>query len=264
MRWIIGDIHGMLRPLQTVLNEVSQRDPWAHLLFVGDYVNRGPDSRGVIELLLALKNAHFVRGNHDDVLDMILHGTSYVVHPAAPDPVSAFCWFMEHGLADTFTSYGIDHAALEHARHRPSPDRIKRFGEAVPARHRTFIRRLLPLVEHDDLFVAHGMWGADEPDTGIPHALASHAILRNRILWGRFGLEIGQKKRWRRTGYFGHTPVQALPPNVRGDDPTPVRGPGIVMVDTGAAVSPDGRLTAVCAENGAVVQAERDGTLVRG
>jgi len=262
MRWIIGDIHGMLRPLQTVLAEVNRRDPWAHLLFVGDYVNRGPDSNGVIELLLTLKNAHFIRGNHDDIFDMILHGSCYVTHPAAPDPVNAFCWFIEHGLADTFTSYGIDYAELEHARHRPSPERIKRFGDAVPAKHKTFIRRLQPVIEHDDLFVAHGMWGADEPDTSLSQVLGVHPILRNQLLWGRFGLEISQKKRWKRTGYFGHTPVQALPPNVRGEEPTPARGPSIVMVDTGAAVSPDGRLSAVCAESGAVVQAERNGSLV--
>src|SRR5688572_12870690 len=140
MRWIIGDIHGMLRPLQTVLGVVVRRDPWAHLLFVGDYVNRGPDSRGVIELLLSLKNAHFVRGNHDDLLDMILHGSCYAPHPSASDPVSAFCWFMEHGLADTFQSYGFDYAELEHARHKPTREAVKRFGEAVPPKHRTFIR----------------------------------------------------------------------------------------------------------------------------
>ncbi len=77
MRWIIGDIHGMLRPLQGLLREVARRDPWAHLLFVGDYVNRGPDARGVIEQLVTLRNAHYLRGNHDDVFDLILHGTCY-------------------------------------------------------------------------------------------------------------------------------------------------------------------------------------------
>jgi hypothetical protein len=169
---------------------------------------------------------------------------------------------MEYGLAETFVSYGIDYAELELVRQRPTADLIKRVGESVPPRHRTFIRRLLPVIEHDDLFVAHGMWGADEPDAALAQSLAAQAMLRNRVLWGRFGLEIAQKKRWKRTGYFGHTPVQALPPNLRGDEPTPVRGPNIVMVDTGAAVSQDGRLSAVCAETGAVVQAERDGTLV--
>jgi serine/threonine protein phosphatase 1 len=262
MRWIIGDIHGMLRPLEALVRAVERIDSQRQLLFVGDYVNRGPDSNGVIELLLSLKNAHFVRGNHDDILDMVLHGSSYVTHPSAPDPVSAFCWFMEHGLAETFTSYGIDYAELEFIRHRPTPDLIRRVGESVPARHRTFIRRLPPVIEHEDLFVAHGVWGADEPDTSLAQALASGPMLRNELLWGRFGPEIGRKKRWKRTGYFGHTPVQALPANLRNHDPTPVRGPNMMMVDTGAAVSPDGRLTAVCAENGAVVQAERNGTLV--
>src|SRR3982751_2009409 len=108
MRWIIGDIHGMLRPLEALVAAIDKADAERQLLFVGDYVNRGPDSKGVIELLLTLKNAHFVRGNHDDIFDMVIHGTSYVNHPSAPDPVSAFCWFMEYGLADTFMSYGLD------------------------------------------------------------------------------------------------------------------------------------------------------------
>jgi serine/threonine protein phosphatase 1 len=261
MRWIIGDIHGMLRPLRALLGEIARRDPWAHLLFVGDYVNRGPDSRGVIEMLLSLRNAHFVRGNHDDLLDLVLHGSCYAPQPSAPDPISAFRWFMEHGLAETFQSYGLDAAELEHARHEPTPEAIRRFGEAVPPKHRAFIRRLAPVIEHDDLFVAHGVWGADESDESLAHALAANPALRTRLLWGRFGHEIAAKKRWKRTGYFGHTPVQALPADLRNGDAAPVRGPHLVMVDTGAAVSPNGRLTAVCAETGAAVQAERDGTL---
>jgi hypothetical protein len=56
--------------------------------------------------------------------------------------------------------------------------------------------------------------------------------------------------------------VQALPANVRTADGMPVRGPNMVMVDTGAAVSPEGRMTAVCAETGAVVQADRRAKLI--
>ena len=44
MRWVVGDIHGMLRPLRALVDAVTQRDAAARLLFVGDYVNRGPDS----------------------------------------------------------------------------------------------------------------------------------------------------------------------------------------------------------------------------
>ena len=72
MRWIIGDVHGMLKPLEAIVNEIHRTDPRAWLYFVGDYVNRGPESRGVVDLLLTLQNAKFIRGNHDDLLDQIL------------------------------------------------------------------------------------------------------------------------------------------------------------------------------------------------
>ena len=265
MRWIIGDIHGMLRPLEALLRELARRDPWAHLLFVGDYVNRGPNSRGVLELLSTLRNAHFVRGNHDDIFDLVLHGSCYVTNPTAPDPVSAFVWFMNHGLDNTFGSYGIDYAELEYAKTHPSSERIKRFAEAVPEKHRRFIRKLLPVIEHDDLFVAHGQWDINEPDAGpgITERLAADPRHRARILWGRYAKEIPQKKRWKRTGYFGHSPVESYPESLRpGGANVPIKGPNIVLLDTGAAVSASGRLSAVCAESGEIVQAERNGTLV--
>src|SRR5579884_585200 len=100
MRWIVGDIHGMLRPLDALVTAVGSRDPGAHLIFVGDYVNRGPDSRRVIDLLLTLPRATFLRGNHDDVFDLILHGDCYMCHPDGPNPVAAFAWFMQHGRSE--------------------------------------------------------------------------------------------------------------------------------------------------------------------
>lgn len=67
MRLVIGDIHGCLRSLETMLEVVS---PTTEDLVVtlGDYVDRGPDSKGVIERLLRLKETHdFVHlmGNHE-------------------------------------------------------------------------------------------------------------------------------------------------------------------------------------------------------
>src|SRR2546421_9431211 len=99
MRWVIGDVHGMLRPLRALVSEIETRDSsLPEFWFVGDYVNRGPESRGVIDFLLGLKRARFCRGNHDDVLDMILNGESYCQHPDAQNPVAAFMWFIHFGL----------------------------------------------------------------------------------------------------------------------------------------------------------------------
>jgi serine/threonine protein phosphatase 1 len=63
----IGDIHGCRTALETLISFVNPTSD-DQFIFLGDYVNRGPDSRGVIEFLLNLKNSHrcvFLRGNHE-------------------------------------------------------------------------------------------------------------------------------------------------------------------------------------------------------
>ena len=62
----IGDIHGCLRALDALLDSLDLHDD--ELVFLGDYVDRGPDSRGVLERLLELSarpGTTFLRGNHD-------------------------------------------------------------------------------------------------------------------------------------------------------------------------------------------------------
>ncbi|KAI5464088.1 Metallo-dependent phosphatase-like protein [Mariannaea sp. PMI_226] len=62
---VIGDIHGMLEPLNELLKK-SQFDPEKdHVISVGDMINKGPDSAKVVERLMEL-NATAVRGNHED------------------------------------------------------------------------------------------------------------------------------------------------------------------------------------------------------
>jgi len=265
MRWVIGDIHGMYAALQGLVEAVARQDGAARFLFVGDYVNRGPDSRKVIELLLALPGAAFVRGNHDDVFDLVLSGTCYDAHSAAPDPVSAFGWFMNHGLANTFTSYDVDYAHLESVERAPTPQRLRELASAVPERHRRFIRNLPPVIEEPDLFVAHAMWGPDDRDDapGIGAALQSDKRLRHQILWGRYPHhDIRRPKRWARTGYFGHTPVETYGPLVHRGRNVPLRGPKLVLLDTAVALSPGGRLSAFCVETTELVQTDRRGTVV--
>ena len=62
-----GDIHGATANLDALLAAVAPTpDDW--LIFLGDYVDRGPDSKGVLDRLIALKATHRVvclRGNHE-------------------------------------------------------------------------------------------------------------------------------------------------------------------------------------------------------
>jgi hypothetical protein len=257
MRWVIGDVHGMRLALEALLNAIAKRDPLPKLIFAGDFVNRGPDSQGVIKLLLTLNNASFVRGNHDDILDIILHGKGFCDHPTTIQPVAAFHWFMQHGLAETLVSYGADAADLEYAAEYPTEDRVHEAVSVIPESHREFVRNLPPLYEDDDVFVAHAMWDADDSDDDIAGRLAKKSgEARFKVLWGRFADDdIERSKSWRRTGYFGHTPVQTY----RGGSVEPLRGPNIFLLDTGAALSVTGRLSAVCVETGECVQVHRNG-----
>ncbi|KAL4893640.1 Metallo-dependent phosphatase-like protein [Aspergillus ambiguus] len=67
---IVGDVHGMRKSLEALLDRVSfDKDNGDHLILVGDITNKGPDSSGVVDLAIRL-GASAVRGNHDNaVLD---------------------------------------------------------------------------------------------------------------------------------------------------------------------------------------------------
>ncbi|KNB06233.1 hypothetical protein FOXG_07010 [Fusarium oxysporum f. sp. lycopersici 4287] len=62
---VIGDLHGMIDPLNTLLEETGFDGTRDHIVSVGDMVNKGPDSAGVVKRLMDL-NASAVRGNHED------------------------------------------------------------------------------------------------------------------------------------------------------------------------------------------------------
>ena len=90
MRWVVGDIHGMRIPLAALLDAVRRLDGDARFYFVGDYVNRGSESRQVVDLLMSMTDARFIRGNHDDVFDQVLHGQAYTGETGESQRLAAF------------------------------------------------------------------------------------------------------------------------------------------------------------------------------
>ena len=66
----IGDIHGCVGTLEALMGRLAPTDG-DELVFVGDYVDRGPDSKGVLDYLIALAETHrctFLRGNHEALM----------------------------------------------------------------------------------------------------------------------------------------------------------------------------------------------------
>lgn len=70
---VIGDVHGKLRLLNRLLTEIEYRPKEDRLVFIGDLVDRGEDSRGVVARALALKKeapdtVTVIRGNHEEMM----------------------------------------------------------------------------------------------------------------------------------------------------------------------------------------------------
>jgi len=130
----IGDIHGCTKAVSALIDaiEPNQEDL---LVFLGDYVDRGPDSRGTIDFLLSLENSHktvFLRGNHEIMFSgCISEGI---------DPIR---WFQMGGLV-TLISYG---------------GRL----QDVPANHLDFMARCLPYYENDNHFFVHANYLPELP-----------------------------------------------------------------------------------------------------
>lgn len=268
MRWVIGDVHGMLRQLQTLVNEVRKRDIYAELIFVGDFVNRGPDSKGVIDYLIGLKNARFVRGNHDDVLDLILSDEWKAGENGAFDPLAACVWFLDHGLDRTLMSYGVEYTELEIERERRTKRLLEMVRSAVPRAHKKFIHNLPLLIAEDDLFVSHAWWPGEVDNSPVNAAsLVSDPAFCHRVLWHRWQIrEITERKAWKRRAFFGHTPVVNYAPQHRDgglDVMRPVRGHMMTLIDTACVIDKDGRLTAMCVDHDAVVQVDRMAKVVK-
>lgn len=141
---VVGDVHGTPPLLEKALADIGERT--GTVVFVGDYINRGPDSREVIELLLAYASSRdgviFLRGNHEDALLRFLQtGT-----PEA---------FLRHGGLLTIKSYlGA----------RVGPDPIRQFCERYPPRHRRFLEETRLFYETEDVLVSHCGLNPESPE----------------------------------------------------------------------------------------------------
>ncbi len=149
--YAVGDIHGRIDLLNRLLAMI-EADATAHphkekkLIFLGDYVDRGIDSRAVIERLTQGfaegLTPIFLRGNHDDMMMDYLKGRMAVA-PA---------WLNLGGVA-TLASYGL-HAFAGHAKSE-TKEFAKTFAEKVPEHHRAFLDNTVYHVSYGDYYFVH-------------------------------------------------------------------------------------------------------------
>jgi serine/threonine protein phosphatase 1 len=127
----IGDIHGCNTALVTLLEKV-QPSVGDKIIFLGDYIDRGPTSREVIETLLALTKTCspiFVRGNHEV---MILEAVS--------DPLKDNLW-QSYGGLETLYSYGANYRSD--------------WASIIPKEHWEFFEKTVKFAETDACIFVH-------------------------------------------------------------------------------------------------------------
>ena len=219
--YAVGDVHGridLLEPLiEKILNDALRSQPegsaQAEVVFLGDVIDRGPDTVGVLELLIAIESwpelkPIFLIGNHEQMLLAFLK-----------DPLANKRW-LRFGGYETLVSYNVDVSGDLF-----DPQTLVRLAadlSAVMGPHVDLLNRFVLSHKNGNLFFVHA--GAD-PTKSVDEQSET------TMIWGAKT----EDTRTRRDGMWvvhGHTVVEQ--PLVRG---------GRISIDTGAYLS--GALTAL-------------------
>lgn len=215
----IGDIHGRADLLEQTIEKIDAHlrnypSPRSIRVFLGDYVDRGPKSRDVLDTLINIgrcSEAIFLQGNHETfLLDVLLN------------PAILPTWKTFGGL-ETLNSYGVS------SRLNPdiagSLEVVDSFIQKLPAEHVQFLKTLSQSFSFGDIFFAHA---------GVRPGIGLAAQRATDLMWIRDEF-LEHNQLFEKLIVHGHTPVKA--PEVR---------PNRINIDTGAYAT--GRLTCVCFE----------------
>jgi serine/threonine protein phosphatase 1 len=218
--YVIGDIHGRLdlldRMIDVIRSDVEEHGAEALTVTLGDYIDRGPNSRGVLDRLasnpfptpyIALK------GNHEALLEAFL-----------ADPAVAKHWRAVGG-AETLHSYGVPASGIMFERNYA--EAAERLRDALPQEHMRFLLSMKTWLSHGRYFLCHA---------GIRPGVPLERQEEEDLLWIR-GDFLTTKIDFGKIVVHGHTP--RLEPEVL---------PNRINVDTGAFAT--GRLTCVVLDGG--------------
>ncbi|MFN1833753.1 metallophosphoesterase family protein [Balneola sp. MJW-20] len=174
----IGDVHGCINSLISLIDSLrGEITDSTYLVFLGDYVDRGPESKSVIDYLLKLRDEFqciFIRGNHDQMLLDAFDNDQWAL-------------WLQNGGAETLESYGLD------------------IGEKdFPQEHLDFLRQTRLYWDTPEFLFVHG--GID-PDKTVSEVLETVQDKRS-FMWERSHIN-QEYNEWEKTVVFGHTPVKS-------------------------------------------------------
>ncbi|MCJ9730360.1 metallophosphoesterase family protein [Bradyrhizobium sp. PRIMUS42] len=205
--YAIGDVHGradLLQSLLTVIDaDLARSAPGRAIqVFLGDYVDRGPDSRAVLDLLIERSKSHetvCLKGNHEVFLLEVLK-----------DPARLQEWRHYGGLL-TLVSYGVTPTMNPSAEQQV--ELIEGLKRALPPEHLAFLKQLPSSFTCGDFFFVHA---------GVKPGVALERQKDEDLLWIREEF-LASEERFGKYIVHGHTPVSV--PDIR---------PNRINIDTGA------------------------------
>jgi serine/threonine protein phosphatase 1 len=148
--YVVGDVHGRLDLVEDLLAKIHaelQHRPAAKtlLVFVGDLIDRGPQSAQVIERLRTYRRPGirpvFLLGNHEEVLLRILNGDVQLI--------TKWRWF---GGSECLRSYGVDPEALGRL---SDADALAAVRSAIPTEHIRFLESFADSCRFGDYLFVH-------------------------------------------------------------------------------------------------------------
>ena len=221
--YVIGDIHGRADLLDRmsagIARDLNSRPiDDALTVTLGDYIDRGPDSRGVLDRLARNPFATdyvALRGNHEALLETFLR-----------DPATADHWRRLGGL-ETLHSYGVDVGPLMRGRNYETAARA--LLAAMPPEHFDFLASLCGPLTVGRYFLCHA---------GVRPGVPLERQSEDDLLWIRDEF-LDSKTDFGKIVVHGHTPTEE-----------PEHLPNRINVDTGAFMT--GRLTCAVLEGAQV------------
>jgi len=211
--YIIGDIHGQDEKLEKLLARIESRHNWktpekgGKLVFLGDYIDRGPNSRNVLDLAMrgipSFSNV-YLKGNHEQLMIQALESSDRNI------------WnnWMSAGGEVTLKSFGYDLFQRKYDH--------QFLAEVIGAERIDWLQRLALTHQFDDVICVHAGF---DPKVPIPNQTEKDMLwIRKRFLNSDHHFEFGV--------VHGHTPADQ-----------PVVKPNRICVDTAAGMG--GALTAL-------------------
>lgn len=178
-RYVIGDIHGCIMTLRRMIEEQIRPKGNDVIYFLGDYIDRGPDPKAVIDYILGLEHESFTTvpllGNHEYMLLQSLEREEY------------FKLWTVNGYETTLASFGIDRALMDD----------RECVSKIPSHYFEFIRGLYKYAETDGFLLVHAGLGRNKENPLED---------LDDLLWTRSEVYNRQVMKGRRL-IHGHTPI---------------------------------------------------------